>query len=261
MKKQRNRSAAFTVLLAVGVMGTEAGAQEFELTRQQFDSWITGRHESPITQLSRMLEMRIDAVDRITKLSSAQREKLALAGWGDAIRFEDAYDEMRAQLVDKKYDRRKVGEIHQKVQQLSKRYKQGLLGKESLFEKVMRTTLDGEQLAAYDGDRARRRAYRYKAQMRLHVAVIEKNVPMTEMQRQALLDWLLAETKPPRTSGLQDRLYVMYQMSKMPQENLEEIFDESQLRVLKKMLQRGASYEQHLRQNGLLPDEEADKSS
>jgi hypothetical protein len=256
LKNYRLRGIALVAIGISVVLCSAARGQEFVLTEQQFNQWLTGGmfgRMAPSELIESQLSVRIDRLEEVCRLTPGQKEKLRLAGLGDAARFEDRVAQLREKMVNKSYDQNEVNEIFQEIQPLQREYQAGLLGEGSLFIKVLDRTLDEDQKVEYEAMQAERRAARYAARVRLYVATLERSAPMTARQRQALLDWLLETTQPPQRFGENDVHYVMFQASQAPQEQLADIFDAAQLRVLRPALKQGAGYAGFLRQQGLLP--------
>jgi len=253
------RVAFIAVLVGFFVCGP-AGGQDFTLTEQQFNQWLTGGMfgtMSPQQLIGSQLDVQIHRLEEACRLTPEQKEKIRLAGLGDAARFEDRVSQLRKKMVDKSYDQNEVNEIFQEIQPLQQEYQAGLLGEGSLFRKVLDRTLDDGQKVEYEAMQAERRAARYAARVRLYVATLERSAPMTAKQRQALLDLLLETTRPPQRFGENDMYYVMFQASQAPEEKLADIFDAAQLRVLRPALKQGSGYASFLRQQGFVPAKEA----
>jgi hypothetical protein len=229
------------------------GQESFELNEQTFNQWLFSASQgvfNPDTELT----LNVEAVDRICGLSEPQKEKLLLAGRGDYARFERQVDDLKTKYVGKTYGQNEVGEIYQKIQPLGQVYQAGLLGNDSLFSKVLAQTLTLEQAAKFDRIEAERRRARYAAKVGLFVVILERSCPLTDKQRTALVDLIMAETKPPKRFGQYDWYVIMYQAGKVPDAKYEQIVDEAQMRALKKTLQQGAGMEHFLRQQKIIDE-------
>lgn len=226
---------------------------QFDLNEQTFNQWLYGNSQ-PLNVAS-ALAAEIDAVDRVCDLTPEQHAKLKLAGRGDEVRFADKVAELHDRLVGKSYDQNEVNEIYQQIQPLAMEFRSGVLGKTSLFRKVLNHTLDPQQKEKFDQVQAERHAARHAARIRLFIVQLERSCPLTDEQRTGLMDVLLKDTRPPSRSSEYDSYVFLYQASKMPEEKFADLLDGFQLRVLKQQLQQGRGMEQFLRQQGLLDDD------
>jgi hypothetical protein len=229
----------------------------FVLSAQQFDQWVfapTGNSEEAIKQLESQLSLRIEAMDRLSKLTDAQKRKLQLAGMSDIKRLSDNYESLKQKLVNTQYSQNDVSKAYNELRPLQQQWRFGVLGSESLFNKVLRRTLDPQQ--SEEGERAEqeRIRFQYRAKVQLAIGAMENSMPLTAAQRKDIERLLLEETRPPKSFGQYDVYVVLFQASKLPEKKLRAIFDEPQMRALQQMFQQNAQLEQALRQEGLLSD-------
>src|SRR5690606_5181142 len=119
------------------LMGTSiVNAQnQFDLNEQTFNQWLYGNSRG--LDVASALAAEIEGIDRICSLTREQKTKLKLAGRGDEVRFTERVNELRTNLVGKSYDQNEVNEIYQQIQPLAAEYRAGVLGKSSLFHKVL----------------------------------------------------------------------------------------------------------------------------
>ena len=224
----------------------------FQLDENQFRQWVYGSNRVDLNAQSE-IEVAVRAVDLACGLTDEQREKLRLAGRGDFARFEERVDEMRAKYVGKMHEQNEIGRIHQEIQPLNVAYQSGLLGPSSLFAKVLAGMLTPEQLTEYAADETARVQARHEAKVKLYVAMLERRCPMTDVQRSALVELLVAETRPPTRKSSLDQYVVLVQAASIPAEKYLAILDEEQYRVVSKTFAQVRGLEQHLRQQGVLP--------
>lgn len=227
---------------------------QFDLNEQTFNQWLYG-NSRPVNVASE-LSAEIEGVDRVCNLTREQKEKLKLAGRGDEVRFAERVAELRERLVGRSYDQNEINEIYQQVQPLAQEYRAGVIGKSSLFYKVLKRTLEPEQQEKFEHVQAERRASRHAARIRLYIAQLERSCPLTHEQRTGLQEILLKETRPPSQASEYDSYVLMFQASKIPQERFEKLLDEAQLRIVKLQFQQGQGMEQFLKQQGLLPEDD-----
>jgi hypothetical protein len=75
-------------------------------------------------------------------------------------------------------------------------------------------------------------------------------------QHQKLESLLLARTRAPRKFGEYDYYGVMYQMSKLPEQDLKPIFNEEQWQKIGLQFAQAQRLENVLRRGGFLPEED-----
>lgn len=238
--------------VSIAVAQDVPAQNQFDLNEQTFNQWLYGN--SNALDVNAALAAEIEGVDRVCKLTREQKAKLKLAGRGDEVRFKDRVAELHDRLVGKSYDQNEINEIYQQIQPLATEFKAGVLGKTSLFCKVLNNTLDSEQKQKFDQVQAERRAARHAARIQLFIVQLERSCPLTAEQRKGLTELLLEETRPPTRSSEYDSYVLTFQASKIPPEKFVDLLDGFQLRVLKQQLQQGQGMEQFLRQQGLLDD-------
>jgi hypothetical protein len=252
--KSARRCAFFLLTIAaVACCTPSARAQEFELNDQTFNQWLFSASQGQFDPTSE-LTLNLEAVDRVCGLSEEQKAKLRIAGQGDYARFGRQVDELRAEFVGKTYNQNEIGNIYQKIQPLGQVYQAGLLGDSSLFSKVLANTLTLEQAANFDRIAEERQRARYSAKVRMFVVTVERTCPLTDKQRTALVELLLAETEPPKRFGQYDWYVIMYHASKVPDQKFETILDEAQMRQFKQTLRQGAAMEHFLRQQKFIDE-------
>ena len=230
--------------------------QAFEIPINNFDQWVFGGGNNLQRGRSRIKSqatLRVDAIDQICGLSEQQKAKLQLASRGDMKRFFDDVDVVRQKFLQVRHDRNAFNQIWKDIQPLQLRIKNGLFEQESLLHKVVRRTLNMQQMAKYETAEQERRRFHYEAKVAAVMTMIESGMPLRDEQRQRLLKVILAETQPPKRFGQYDYYVVMYKLSKIPQDKLKPIFAAGQWRVMQKQFAQGRGMEQFLQQNGFLP--------
>jgi hypothetical protein len=241
------------VVFAVCCCGSGSAQDTFELNDQTFNQWLFNTSQGTFDQTSE-LTLNLEAVDRICGLNEEQKQKLSIAAHGDYARFSRQVDALKEKYVGKSYDQNQVGEIYQKIQPLAQVYQAGLLGDESLFAKTLGRTLTSEQSEKYQQADEDRRRTRYTTKVGLFVLTVERTCPLTEKQRKALIDMLVAETEPPKRFGQYDWYVIMYKASKVPDAKYEAIVDEAQLRQIKVVLRQGQGMGHFLKQQKLIDE-------
>ena len=129
----------------------------------------------------------------------------------------------------------------------------GVYGDSSLFQKVLRQTLNREQSVRYEQLERERRKFRYEANIKLALSNFENSIALRTEQRQRLVKLLLDETEPPKTFGRYDFYYVLFQAGKLGEVKLRPIFEDSQWQSLKEVIDEYKEYEGLLKSEGYLP--------
>jgi hypothetical protein len=102
-------------------------------------------------QHDRRLPWKIAVVDRVCRLTSAQKEKLQLAARGDIKRLFDRVEEVGKHFQLVKDDQQAVDTLLAKNEPLRRSvYRQGLSSDDSLFFKTLEKLLTAEQRAKYE---------------------------------------------------------------------------------------------------------------
>jgi hypothetical protein len=118
--------------------------------------------------------------------------------------------------------------------------------------------LTADQAAKYDVVAKDRRAYRHRARIELAVGMLEQGLPLRDAQRRGLIDLLVKETKPSRTTnGTYDFYLMMYHIGRLPEEKIKPLFSAAEWKILDRQLAQYKGIVPNLRANGML-DEEGD---
>ena len=227
----------------------------FEIAESNFDQWIFGSRNAQqgILRVKSQLALQVEAVDHVCGLSEAQLAKLQLAGQGDLTRFLSDVAAVREKFMKVRRNRNAFNKIWQDIQPLQMRINGGLYGETSFFQKVLRRTLTAEQSSRYEEVMWERRQFRYKAKLRLVVMMMERSMPLRSEQRERFISLLKEETKAPQAFGQYDYYVVLYQLTRIPADKLQPIFDEAQMKVLEKYMDQARGMEVWLRQQKILP--------
>jgi len=99
--------------------------------------------------LDALLLRKVETVDRFSRLTEWQKQKLHLAGRGDIKRFFDSVDEQRRQILmidENALDRKKIDELTQAARQLRHVLDLGPFEEGSLFARTVRRSLSSQQV-------------------------------------------------------------------------------------------------------------------
>ena len=89
--------------------------------------------------------MKIREIENICELTSAQREKLQLAGRGDIHHFFASVEEKRKEFEEVRKDQARFARFYQELQPLRFAIQRGLFGDGTIFAKSLKHTLDPSQ--------------------------------------------------------------------------------------------------------------------
>lgn len=205
--------------------------------------------------LDNMLALAIEDLDRACAPTEAQKAKLRLAARGDIKRLWDQVEAKKRRFREVQHDQNKMQEIFREVQPLQQLIQAGIFGRNSLYGKTVRATLDPDRAGRVEAIDHDRRAYRFRARLELVVTQFESSLGLSDDQRTRLVDTLQAEIKLPERAGIYEYYLVMYLASKIPDEKLKAILDDAQWKIARQQLQMAQGWEQLLKQEGLLGGE------
>jgi hypothetical protein len=220
----------------------------------QQDHNAAGARGRLVTQLT----LHVEDIDRVCKLTDAQKKKLDLAGRGDIKRFFDRYDIVKQKCQALKGDAEGQQRIWQEINPLQNTLQTGLFHQDSLFYKSLHHTLTPDQSSPYAAAARERRESHHRATVELVVLTLEQCMPLRDAQRQELIRLVVKETKPPRKSSPNDYSVVMYQLSRIPEDKLKPLFEASQWKATSRLLAQYRGMEPWLTQSGLLETESDD---
>ena len=198
--------------------------------------------------------MRIDDLDRVCRITEAQKNKLRLAGRGDIKRFFDKVEALKRKFQQGQNDPNT--NIWQEIQPLQVELNAGLFGDDSIYAKTIRRTLSPDQEARFEGLARERINVRFRATVEWFVAHLDKGLGLTEDQRQRFIDLLVRETRAPRKFGQGDYWYLMLRMAGLPETKLKPIFDAPQWRLLSRQFVQAKAMAQRLKAAGVLAEED-----
>jgi hypothetical protein len=220
-----------------------------------FDQWVfQGARTAAAAraQIDSRFKLQLALVDRVYQLSDEQKAKLQLAAEGDTARFFDEVEVVRRKFLAAANDQNAIGQIWQHIQPLQMKLAAGLFNDQSLYAKVLAKTLDGEQSKQHREILEERRRYRYRATIEAAVATLDDGVAFNDKQRQTIIQMLVDKTNPPQSFGQQDYFLVLYRLSTLPQDDLSQVLDVRQRKLLAPQLEQGRSMKHNLIQNGII---------
>jgi hypothetical protein len=222
-----------------------------------FDQWIfQGRGDANTARqrIQSALKLQIDEVHRVCELTEEQKDKLTLAGKGDAKRFFEEVEVVREKFRAVQNDANAFNGIWQDIQPLQQKLARGLFGEKSFFAKTLRKTLTPEQVARFQTNLDERRKYRYRVMVEVGITSLENSVPLRHEQQKALVKLLLEKSEPPQSFGQYDQYVVMHQLSTLPEQDLKAVLNERQWELFERQLGQFRGMLPVLRQNGILAE-------
>lgn len=221
--------------------------------------------ESPTLAAARTLgAARLAQIDSVCSLAEAQRRKLRLAMESDIRRLADEIDAERQkyQGVEVNFNdqagQRKWQQFQQDVQRCRQRL-QALFDADSLFAKVLPTTLDAEQYGRLNAENAARRTHRWKALVATALLKYDDLLGLDQRQHEEI-EKLLLEREPAlridRPANRQDlhaqQMLVSMVLSEVDGKQLQGIVSERQWKTLAQLAQQGKAMRSYIEAQGLL---------
>ncbi len=226
--------------VCIAVFANRVSAQQ----QDWIQSWLfNGRTEASVRlSLQNQAEQRLLQLKEQCRLTEEQASKLKLAAAGDINRF--FHEVERARKATKGLDQQNQNAVQEAwavVSPLTTRLNAGLFNEKSLFAKVMASTLDAAQVDEYKQLLAQQLERRHHAMVLATVSTIEDSLPLVKDQRAKLIELLDAQKLKalPQQQGLET--YVGYaKLAKVPEAELEKLFDKDQMKTLKTLRDRYA---------------------
>ncbi len=222
-----------------GVLADPALAQQ----QDWIQSWLyNGRSEASIRLgLQNQAEQKLAQLKEHCQLNEEQATKLKLAAAGDINRF--FHEVEQARKATKGLDQQNQNAVQEAwavVSPLTTRLNAGLHDEKSLFVKVMASALEASQVDKYKRLLAEQLERRHHAVVLTTVSTIEEVLPLVADQRKKLIELMDAQ-KIRRNLQQGMETYVGYaKLAKVPETELEKLFDKEQMKALKLLRDRYA---------------------
>ncbi len=245
-------SCCLAALPAGAVQVALAADDLIQFTEQSFIQNVFSNQRSYVAarqHCQQALKVHIDFIDNAVALNEAQRDQLELAGLGDIHRFFTEYERVKRGMTFGGIPRDEWQAVWQRTQPLAARYAAGLHGPKSLFSKTIASALDADQQARYEVIKKERDVAIYIDHIRMTLSMIDRKIPLTETQRDSVIDLLVKHTAPPVFYG-QSTLHfyvVLGQMANLPANELKPIFTETEWPIVDGMLRQARAMEATLR--------------
>ncbi len=228
----------------------------------QIDSWVFRQDRTPVAARQRqdnLLELKVDELDRVCRLTAEQKKKLLLMGQGDIKRFFDRYEAYKERVSQLQNVNQDLSAVYTDSTPLAAALQTGLFQTGSLFCKALPNTISHNQLAAYEATVRERLKSRHGANILLIVTTLEEAVPLPDAQRKKVIAFLNESVKPAHITGPYDFYYLMWQLSEIPDEKLKTLFDATQWRAVAIFVNQYKGMEPTLRQFGYLQNPAEDE--
>jgi hypothetical protein len=194
-------------------------------------------------QLEQQIDMRIERISQVVALEPQQLRKVKLAAQGDVSRFYRELDKVKSNVqgLDPN-DPNDVRSGWVAVQPLQRRLSRGIIDEVSLLERVLSTVLGPEQKQIYHDYLRERQEARYRAILRMTISDLEKTLPLTTQQRDAMIT-ILEGKKFPRSTTSTLESYVGYAMlARLSDSEIAQFLDAPQRKVFLELTQQYAQW-------------------
>jgi hypothetical protein len=201
-----------------------------------------------VEKLEATLRIKVDEWCRLCGANDVQRAKLELAGRVDIGRFLERVDDLKRQAPNASSAAR-ANDLYQKAERLRMSLSAGFFDDDSMFTKTARNVISRKQVV-----RAERvsKAAQHRAQIAPSVALLKDDLKLTDLQAQALVDLLLAETLPPRRPGAFSYPVTLFEMQRLSESQLKPLFNDQQWDLLKRQFDQVKWLQPQLKQEGFL---------
>jgi hypothetical protein len=195
-------------------------------------------------QLENRAQLRVTRIAEAVGLNPGQLEKLQLATYGDLSRFYRELEHVRRKTQglnsQNQNDMQKAWEFISPVQQ---RVAKGIIGEDSLTERILQSLLDDDQRAKYAEFQRQRAAAHFRSILRMTVSDLEKSLPLTEKQRDELIKLVEGkELAKPAVGQQQIQAYLGFIMlARLEDNELSELLDRQQVLTFRKLTQQYAN--------------------
>lgn len=248
----------FAICLAIAFT-PNSSAQIFFGAGNQNEDWVAmwafnGRSEQQVReQLTGQYETKISMLDRLCDLDETQHAKLDRSARADVSRFFREVTKIRKQVKDSGLNpnnNQDMNKMWQIISPLAQKMQQGVFGKDSLFQKVLRGTLNADQNKIYADELKRLQERRFKTITRINVAELEGSMPLIGDQRDKLLAILDKQTLPDFKENRHFEAYAGYLkllLAKRKDPKLGGFLDKQQMAVIDQYCDRYRGWEGILR--------------
>ena len=197
------------------------------------------------------IDLKVNEICRKYDLNESQRSKLFLAACPEKRNYFRLIKVLQQKREAAQNDLNEVIKISRQASAL----RQNLLERDSFVSKVLQKMRNEEVSTIYEPNLNDRNYVRHFSNVNGAVRVVERHVVLSVPQREALVDLVLKETRAPRFFGDYDDLAVQYQLSRLPDEKWQPLFNEGQWPGVRLEFDNLRQCEPVLKRHGLINDE------
>lgn len=250
---QRRMLAAFSyagmVFICVLADSHVADAQVFGLGQQQdivAMYLFNGQDEATYRKTVETRAMlKVKQIARLVDLDEDGVTKLELAVTGDVSRFFRRIDELQEATkgldIQNQNDMQKAWELIMPVQE---QINSGVLGEDSLFDRILLSVLNDEQEAKYQEYLLARENAKYEAILKMTLVELERSIPLLAKQRTELLKLLMERPRPKKFQEGYLPYVGFIMIARMKDDELSAILDKQQLATVGGLREQYAAYDQ-----------------
>jgi len=226
-----------------------------------------GEESAALERLRRLGQEKLDRVDRLCRLSEAQRARLELAVESDARKIAQEIDATRGRYAGvvanfgQPEGQKKWQEFQQDLQrcrgQLQDAFDSG-----SLFEAVLAESLDDSQRSVLVEETRSRRSFLWRSMVEPVLAKMDETLGLTQPQHAAIRAALLAreprlklDASPGRQNMHAQQMLVYLQLSQADSKAIRRQLSDRQWQALSMLMNQGKAMKSWLDQQGLVEAE------
>lgn len=202
-----------------------------------FESWVFGgmSAENARQRLENTGSQRILLLKQHCELTDEQVSKLELAKRGDIVRFFQEVEAVRKKAGVQTPDRGNMAELGKAIAPIQGQWNTGLVSPQSLFVSVLQRILSEDQKSKLREEEERRSVEKNRVHAMSMIKMIEHSVPLTDKQRNKLLDLVVEQTKEVRVDSHLQQYISIQAATQLSDENLAEFLDASQLKGFRQL--------------------------
>lgn len=198
-------------------------------------------------QFEMRTKLQVQDAIKAAELTSEQAKQLELAVRGDFSRFYRDIAKVREETKDLTFNNAQDQQkIWAAIQPVYTRGTEGLLSDTSLFNKVLDAVLTEAQKERYKQHLRQREERHLWAIVKMTIADVEKRMPLTVEQRQALLELVQQHDLPAQVQKSYQPFVGYAMLCRIADSELAPIFDEHQRDTLQELLQPYQGYVQSI---------------
>lgn len=187
-------------------------------------------------QLEARSELRVSRIAELLKLDDKQKSKLDFAVRGDLNRFYRDMELVRLRTegldIQNQQEWQKAWEHLQPL--YNKVMNEGVIGADSLMEKVLSATLTTEQTEIYEEHLRKRRQAELRSMTHLALLEVEKSIPLLSSQREAIVALLEDVGYSGEVRRGMEAHFGFGMLSKLKEQDLMQILDQEQWKAFQK---------------------------